>query len=166
MKILKRFSAFIGGFVLLSSLAIAAENSKPAKIGGLLSEELISMDGLKQKQDKKEPFLLIDARNKKTFEEGHIPGAILALTPEYYRQEELFRAGIVKDSPNSEEALKQAMQKYPKNQPIITYCNDNCQASAVLLLKLKRMGVQNIHAMEEGFQSWEKKGFPTVKNGS
>jgi rhodanese-related sulfurtransferase len=152
--------------LLFCQIAAAAETSSSARIGGLFEEEVISIGELKGKLDAQEKFILIDARNKKNFDEGHIMGAILSLTPEYYRQEELFRMGIVKNSPDSEAALVQAMQVYPKDQPIITYCNDHCQASAVLLLKLKRLGFRNVRAMEEGFQSWQKKGFPTDKSVS
>ena len=139
--------------------------SKAYPIGGLAEDEVISMDALRQKQLDHDRFLLIDARSKKSYDEGHLEGAILPLTADYYKQEELFRLGIIPESPEKEKALAEAMRVYPKDMPIITYCNDHCQASAVLVYKLKKLGFRDARAMEEGYQSWEKK-FPSSAHSS
>ena len=133
---------------------------------GLFEDEVISIDALRQKQISRNKFILIDARNKQSYDDGHIEGAVLSLTPEYYHQEELFRMGVIQSLPSSDTALAESMKKYPKDTPIVTYCNDHCQASAVLLLKVKRLGFQNIQAMEGGFQSWQQKGYPVIKSNN
>ena len=133
---------------------------------GLTEAEVISMDALREKQLNHDRFLLIDARGKKSYDEKHIEGAVLPLTPEYYRQEELFRLGIIRQPPENDKALAEAMSSYPKDMPLVTYCNDHCQASAALLRKIKKLEFHDVRAMEEGFQSWEKKNYPIAKSNS
>ena len=52
------------------------------------------------------------------------------------------------------------MKSYPANQPVVTYCNSNCHASATLALRLKQLGFTNVRSMEEGIQAWQQKGYP------
>ncbi|OIO38946.1 MAG: hypothetical protein AUJ72_01680 [Candidatus Omnitrophica bacterium CG1_02_46_14] len=160
------FSLVVLLTISLDALSIwdpAVEASEKNHFGGLLPEELISADQLKQKRLEKGPFIILDARSKKNYEEAHIEGAFLSMTPEYYHQEELFRQGIVKDAPAADTALEKNMELHSKKTAIITYCNSDCQASAVLVYKLKRIGFTDVRAMEDGFQSWEKKGYPVVR---
>ncbi len=127
---------------------------------GLFPDELVSAETLLQKIEHKEPFLLFDARSKKSFDESHIMSARLPLTDEYYRQENLFKDGIIKSPPDRAEALKTAMASIPKDMPIITYCNTGCHASSVLVLQLKQLGFTQAKAYEDGFQTWQQKGHP------
>lgn len=127
---------------------------------GLLPEEIIPMDELKQKIDQKETFVLFDARAKKSFDEAHIQGARLPLTEDYYQKENLFKEGLIKELPDRQAVLKEAMTLIPKETPIITYCNTGCHASAVLALQLKQLGYTRVKAYEEGFQSWQQRGYP------
>ena len=131
---------------------------------GLLPEEIISADALKEKLDRSESFVLFDARNKESFDSVHIQGAILPRTDEYYQREQLFKNGIVPKAPDQNEALSAVMQKYPRDAPIVTYCNSNCHASATLLFQLKSLGFTNLKSMEEGIQAWEKKEYPVVRS--
>lgn len=144
---------------IVPAVAVWAGDSKPSK-HGLFPEELISMKELRKKQIKNDKFILFDARGKNTYDTGHIKGAILPLGMDYYQNEELFRAGIIKSPPDRDKTLVESMKKYPKDFPIITYCNDNCEAGAVLLLQIKRLGFTDVHALEEGFQSWQASGYP------
>lgn len=150
-------------FAVIGSQSVvfcATDAPKTHGMSDLTDDEIISIDTLRQKQLNGEHFLLIDARGKKSYETSHIVGAVLSLTDDYYKQEELFRQGIISNMPNTDLSLSEAMGRYPKNTSIVTYCNNNCQASAVLLLKLKKLGYSDVKAMEEGFQSWEKKKYP------
>jgi len=153
------FLALLTGFV---SIAFAAE-SNPSK-NGLFPEEIISADQLKQRFDRGEAFVLFDARNKASFDSAHVQGALLPRPDEYYQQEELFKNGIVPKAPDQNQALKAFMQKYSQETPIVTYCNSNCHASAALALQLKSLGFAHIQSMEEGFQMWEKKGYPVARS--
>ena len=130
---------------------------------GLRDEEIISSDELRKMQTAREAFLLVDARSKKSYDEAHIEGAVLPLTAEYYRQEELFSQGIINGLPDKEAALAEAMGRYPKNTEIVTYCNDNCSAAEHLSGQIRSLGFTRVRVMEGGIQSWEKKGYPVEK---
>lgn len=158
--------ALLGFFIFqpLSAPAAPEIDLATAKAGpsGLFPEEMISVDELYALQQSDKKLLILDARGKSSYDGGHILGAELPLTREHYQQEELFRQGIVKKAPEHTKALQKGMKKYPKTTEIVTYCNNECHASAVLLLELKRMGFKNVRAMEEGFQTWQQKGYPTA----
>ena len=154
------FAALLMG-TLAAPYLRAEENAKT--VNGLFPNEIISADELKNKMDAREDFLLLDARPKKTYEAGHLPGAGLPRTEEYYRQEQLFADHLAPSMPDQDKALVEGMQSIPKDKPIVTYCNSNCHASAALALKLKGLGFTKVQSMEEGYQEWEKKGFPVVK---
>ena len=145
--------------LLVPASAFCQENA-PRSTGGLYPEEVISAEDLKKKMDSHEDLLLLDARNKQSFDSGHIDGAQLPRSEDYYRQEELFRTGTAPQSPDPDKALVEWTGPFPKDRLIVTYCNSDCHASAVLALRLKQLGFAHVLSMEEGFQSWEKKGFP------
>ncbi len=126
----------------------------------LRKDELISVDELRDLQIKQTDFVLFDARARRSYQAAHIEGAVLPLTPAYYTQDELFRNKIIASAPDRAKALAEATQNYPKDTPIVTYCNRNCNASTVLLLDLKRLGFTNVRAMEDGMQAWEEKNYP------
>ena len=164
---MKKF--FFAGWVLLvfftafdsarlSFVAAPFYASKPVKYG-LFAEEIVSMKGLHEMQARKEKFVLLDARGKSSYDQEHIAGAILPLTGRYYEKEDLFRKGLLKALPDRDADLAESMKKYPKEMPIVTYCSVDCQASAVLLLQLKRLGFINVRAMTDGFQNWQAAGY-------
>lgn len=127
---------------------------------GLFPDELVSSEALLKKINSKETYILFDARSKKSFDESHITSARLPLTDEYYRQEDLFKEGLMKTPPDRMQALKTAVTAIPKDTPIYTYCNTGCHASSVLVLQLKQLGFTQAKAYEEGFQAWQQKGHP------
>lgn len=152
-------------FVLFFGLLIATQPDSYALeakrfAGGLSEEETISMERLRAKLARKEKLIVMDARAKKSYDEGHVQGAILPMTADYYRSEELFRQGAIRDLPDPEKDLADATRRYPRDIPIVTYCSDHCQASTVLLFRLKKLKLSNVKAMNGGFQSWQKKGYP------
>ena len=126
-------------------------------------KEVISAVELRELQLKKTRFIIFDARDKKSYDVGHIKDAVLPLDEDYYRQQELFRNGIIPTGPDPDKVLGQAMKKIKKNAQIVTYCNANCGASKVLQLKLVNLGYANVRVMTEGYQVWEAKGYPVVK---
>ena len=131
---------------------------------GLPEEMVISAGELHQQQLKGKKILLLDARQPLSYQEVHVKGAILPLTAEYYQQQNLFKGGKINHAPDEDVALVENMKKYAKNTPIVAYCSSGgCQASAVLALRLKRMGFTDVKAMEDGVQTWEKKGYPVER---
>ncbi len=105
-------------------------------------------------------FLLLDARQQRVYEEEHIPGALLPLPPDFYKDQELYRANIIPTMPDLDRALGERMSAYPKDKVIVTYCDTGCKASVNLMLQLKRAGFKNVRAMEEGISVWKNKGYP------
>ena len=133
------------GLLLLAAPVYASSSND------LSAEEIISADELRQKQLANEPLVLFDARGQASYQQAHIEGAVLPFKEE--------AAGSV----DREVALDKAMQAYPKETSFVTYCNSNCGASAALMHQLKNLGFKNVCAMTQGFQEWEKKGYPVVK---
>lgn len=158
-KILNRTLAL--SLVVFFGIPAQLSNAESSK-NGLFPEEIISMKDLRAKQVQNEKFLLLDARGKESYDAAHIPGAVLPLSEEYYKAEDLFRFGLVKEVPDREKDLAATIQKYPKDTPIVTYCNDHCSASAVLALKIKQLGFTNVCAMDPGIQSWQEAGYPVA----
>ena len=129
----------------------------------LSEEELITKEELRQMQVENSKFTLFDARGKSSYDSGHIIGAILALPNEYYIQKELLEQGLLKQPMDYHQTLAKAMERYPKNADIVTYCNANCKASASFLKQLQALGFTNVRAMEEGYQAWDDAGYPVVR---
>ncbi len=133
--------------------------AKP-EFGGLNADELVRPEEVTAMMESKKRLLIFDARSKRSYDESHVRGALLPLGMDYYRQEELFRTAKLRTPPDVEKALAAHMKRYPKDAQIITYCSDACQASAVLTLRLKRMGFTNVRAMHPAFETWRQKGYP------
>ena len=127
---------------------------------GLFPDEILSADTLYEKIRSKKTLLIFDARDKRSYDSLHIQGAKLPMKPDYYRQMDLFKNGIISEAPDYEKALAEAVKDYPKDIPIVTYCNSGCHAGAVLALRLKQKGLKDVQSMEEGLQEWQKKGYP------
>ncbi len=159
-------------FVIIFILIIAGQNDFSKAFAevpdkyvrkGLPFEMVISADELRELQEKKTYLVLLDARSEKSYEEGHIQGAILPLTPGYYEQAVLYKKGRLKQAPNGETALRDNLKKYSTDTLIVTYCSSGgCQASAVLALQIKRLGFKDVRAMEDGIQIWAEKGYPVT----
>lgn len=153
---------FFLSLVILVFLFVTASHAASSKMG-LNDDEIISADALYAKLEAREKILVFDARDRKSYLEAHIKGARLPLGQMYYHEQELFRAGVIQKMPDRALSLKESIAHYSKDQEIVTYCNEDCGASAVLLFDLKRMGFTNVRAMLEGIQKWEEKDYPVVR---
>ncbi len=100
----------------------------------------ISMEELKQKQDKGEKFYLLDNRSYEEYREKHIQGAISIPLEEFEKK-------------ISELALEE-------NAEIITYCHGwHCSTSKIAALKLKEKGFSNVKVLDGSTKEWEAKGW-------
>jgi rhodanese-related sulfurtransferase len=95
----------------------------------------IQPDDLKNMQQKKENFTLIDVREPDEVAQGKISGA---------------------------EPLPRGMLEYKidtitadKNQPIVCYCGGGGR-SALAAQSLKKMGYKNVMSLAGGYKGWEK----------
>lgn len=143
----------IGLAILISTGLCMAEGSYFAGVAdaavsaarkGLPLSMLITADELRQKQTSNQRFILFDSRSRVAYDHSHIKGALHA--------------------PAQETALAAYMKSYPKSTSVVAYCGSGgCQASAVTVLTLRRLGFSDSKNMEEGFEEWEKKGYPVER---
>lgn len=123
--------------------------------------ESIDVEGLRRADEEFGAKLTIyDARSRQSYEQGHIRGAKLPLTPEFYKEQELFRLRVTNTPPDMDEALRRATDGADRSAPIVTYCDAECGASKVLLHKLKALGFTDVRALQGGYQAWEEAGLP------
>jgi rhodanese-related sulfurtransferase len=88
--------------------------------------------------------LFIDARPEGIFTQGHIRGAI-HLDPNEF---ELWSETLI--------------DKYPPEQPIITYCEgEACSLSTDLAEKLIWLGFENVFYLADGWGHWKRQQLPT-----
>lgn len=90
-------------------------------------------------QQRGEPFLLIDTREDKEWEAGHIAGAI-------HVGKGVIERDIEKTVPDNET-------------PIVLYCGGGFR-SALAADALQRMGYMNVRSMSEGWRGWNDRGYP------
>ena len=145
-------------FVIICSFGTAANifAEEPAAENlslELRPQEIISMEELRELRNKKMDILIFDARSKEAYDQGHIQGAVLPLPMMYYQEKQLLAAGVISRPFDANQSLAEAMKEYPRGIPIVTYCNNNCKASAGLLRRLQKIGFTNIRSMEAGYQS-------------
>lgn len=93
----------------------------------------------------KQGFKFIDARPVEEFAEGHIKGAVNI--PFY-----------------GSENYESVLNKIPKDQIVVTYCNgDDCDLSILLGDELFKKGYKKVYVFFGGWNDWLEKGYPTAK---
>lgn len=102
---------------------------------------LIDTNGLKNLLDKKEDFLLFDARSPEEYQEVHIKGAL--------------------SLPVKQFAQHSALLPADRSQQIIFYCNGvKCGKSKKAAKKAIALGYNNVFVYAQGIPVWEEKGMP------
>lgn len=102
--------------------------------------QYITREELKEKIERGDDFVLVDALSQQHYERSHLPGAI--------------------NLPY--EFVDDAEQKLPdKSAEIVVYCmNTNCAASGEEVRELEEMGYTNVRHYDEGKQDWMEAGLP------
>jgi rhodanese-related sulfurtransferase len=99
----------------------------------------VTVDQVKAKLDKKEPFHLVDVREESEWAKDHLPEAI-----------HLGKGVIERD----------IEQRIPQTDaPIILYCGGGFR-SALAADNLQKMGYTNVASMDGGIRGWRDKGYP------
>ncbi len=99
----------------------------------------VSLDELKQRLAAKEPFTLLDVREKEEFRAGHIPGALS------------IPRGFLEI---------QVEQRIPdKSAKIVAYCAGGTR-SALVAATLAQLGYTNVETANPGFVRWKDLGYP------
>ncbi|MBX7215791.1 MAG: sulfurtransferase [Candidatus Kapabacteria bacterium] len=90
-------------------------------------------------QQRGEAFLLIDTREDKEWEAGHIAGAM-------HLGKGVIERDIEKAAPDAET-------------PMVLYCGGGFR-SALAADALQRMGYTNVRSMSEGWRGWTTRNYP------
>ncbi len=87
--------------------------------------------------------LIVDARSQEDYKSGHIPGAISLPVGQFDEQIESF------------------LNRYPPDQPIVTYCSGRtCEDSHHLARLLSDFGFNDVRIFIDGFPGWQAEGYP------
>jgi rhodanese-related sulfurtransferase len=91
----------------------------------------------------KDLVLFVDARSQNDYDNGHIPGAVSFPVGQF------------------EERIESFLNRYPSEQPIVTYCSGRtCEDSHHLAQFLSDVGFTNVRVFIDGFPGWEAEGYP------
>ena len=98
---------------------------------------------VKKRLDAGEKFTLVDVREDKEWDQGHLPGAI-----------HLGKGVIERD-------IETAVPD--KTATLVLYCGGGFR-SALAADALQKMGYANLISMDGGWRSWSEAGYPTEKD--
>jgi rhodanese-related sulfurtransferase len=99
----------------------------------------IAREELKEKMDRGDDFVLLEALSEDSYRRAHLPGAIR-----------------FKDTSRAPELLPD------RRAEIVAYCsNFNCHSSTRVFRELTAMGYGNAYEYEGGKQDWIEAGYPT-----
>ena len=101
-----------------------------------------NVDGVKQKLDRGEKFMLVDVREESEFAKDHLPGAI-----------HLGKGVIERDIEARVPDL---------NAPLVLYCGGGYR-SALAADNLQKMGYTNVISMDGGVRGWREKNYPMTR---
>ena len=99
----------------------------------------VSLDELKRRVDAKEPYTLVDVREKEEFRAGYIPGAI--------------------SIPRGFLEIQIESRIPDKSTKIVTYCAGGTR-SALAARTLAELGYTNVETANPGFVRWKDLGYP------
>ena len=102
-----------------------------------------TVDDIKARTDKGEPFVLVDVREESEFAAGHLPGAL-----------HLGKGVIERDVEAKVPDLA---------TPLVLYCGGGFR-SALAADNLQKMGYTNVISMDGGFRVWRERGYPLVRD--
>jgi rhodanese-related sulfurtransferase len=92
--------------------------------------------------------IFVDARDPEEFEEGHVKDAISLPV----RHLDLFYPKV--------------KERIPKDVEIVVYCaSPECNAGLYLAEEMVALKYEHIEVMIEGWEGWEKAGYPTAGEG-
>lgn len=90
--------------------------------------------------------VIVDARNARSYREGHIPGARMLALSDFDRQ------------------IGPFFEEVPVSSKVIVYCSGvTCSDSHVLAEKLAEVGYDNVMVFPGGFSQWREQGYEIEK---
>jgi rhodanese-related sulfurtransferase len=100
-----------------------------------------SIDEYRARVAQGEKFVLVDVREDREWDKGHLPGAI-------HMSKGVIERDIESTLPD-------------KSLPIVCYCGGGFR-SALACDNLQKMGYTNVTSLDGGFRGWSGKGLPVV----
>ncbi len=101
-----------------------------------------TVDDVRERLARGEPFVLVDVREESEFAAGHVPGAV-----------HLGKGVIERDIEG----------KIPDPAtPLVLYCGGGFR-SALAADAIQKMGYTNVISMDGGWRAWTEKGLPVEK---
>jgi rhodanese-related sulfurtransferase len=108
----------------------------------------VTAQEMKERQDRGEVDLVIDVRDAREFEEGHLPGAVNI-------SRGLLEIRAAADSPGADPAIAAN-----QDARIVTYCTKAPGARALLAAgTLAELGYTNVVVLRGGLNEWAEQGF-------
>jgi rhodanese-related sulfurtransferase len=98
-----------------------------------------NVDEIKARMDRREKFVLVDVREDREYDQGHLPGAV-----------HLGKGIIERDIEGKYADL---------NTPLVLYCGGGFR-SALAADNLQKMGYTNVLSMDGGIRVWREKAYP------
>jgi rhodanese-related sulfurtransferase len=98
-----------------------------------------TVQDVKQRLDRNEEFHLVDVREDREWDAGHLPGAI-------HLGKGIIERDVEKMIPDT-------------TAPIVLYCGGGFR-SALAAKNLQEMGYSNVISMDGGFSGWKNAGYP------
>ena len=101
-----------------------------------------TVDDVRERLAKGEPFILVDVREESEFAAGHAPGAV-------HLGKGVIERDIEKQIPDPAT-------------PLVLYCGGGFR-SALAADAIQKMGYTNVISMDGGWRVWNEKGLPVEK---
>jgi len=110
----------------------------------------ISAAEAKSKLDRREVDLIVDVREPKEWDSGHIPGALHA------------PRGMIEWYADPTYANHKAQLAGAREKNVVIHCATGGR-SLLAAQSLQRLGFKNVSSMAGGFNDWSAKGLPVEK---
>ena len=110
----------------------------------------ISAAEAKSKLDRREVDLIVDVREPKEWDSGHIPGALHA------------PRGMIEWYADPTYANHKAQLAEAREKNVVIHCATGGR-SLLAAQSLQRLGFKNVSSMAGGFNDWSAKGLPVEK---
>ncbi|MDB6150764.1 MAG: hypothetical protein JWQ44_2212 [Chthoniobacter sp.] len=137
---MKMFPLFV--FVLLGSIAMAADEAKPATTAAAKPPQNVTPEAAEKLLKDNPKIIVLDVRTSEEFKAGHIPGA--------------------KNLDFQAPDFAQKVAALDEKQTYLVHCAAGGRsAQAVDLMDGRKL--PNLYHLNEGFKAWQKAGKPVEK---
>ena len=127
--------------VLALAAVVALATAAHAGHGGVPTVALTEPDYLKWLIDSRQPVVVVDLRKPQEFRGGHLPGAISVPLAE----------------------LDRRFAEIPTSPMVVLYCQSPIEEAATAYAFLETKGYLNHVVLQEGYDGWLRRRFPTAK---